>query len=181
MASAELTASLSYLTDAAHLLRTTAPETSAHLMSQQASLLYHNDIVPSDVQRQHVCGACGHIMIPGQGATLKLETQKALRRKNIAKKKIVTPSTGPSKVISCGFCDRVTKITLPVAERATRRKVTKAPTFSQNKPRAAEPQAPTTANASSKKRAKGRKAGLQALLSGQRQSNSLSLADFMQK
>jgi hypothetical protein len=45
-----------------------------------------------------------------------------------------------------------------------------------------EAQKPATANASSKKRAKNRKAGLQALLSGQqRQSNSLSLADFMMK
>ncbi|KOS22532.1 hypothetical protein ESCO_001722 [Escovopsis weberi] len=198
----ELAASLNYLTDAAHLLRTAAPETSAHLMSQRASLLYHHGMAVSETQRQHVCGACGHIMIPGQGTRITLESKKGRQGRqdrksrkgsghhhHTAKAKQAAAASGPVKVISCGLCDRATRTCLPAPERATRRRMTmpkakkqvdmvdkrQAPITS-----AANVTANVTANASSKKRAKSRKAGLQALLSGQqqRQSNPLSLADF---
>jgi hypothetical protein len=193
MASDQLKTGLLYLTDAAHLLRQTAPETSAHLMRQRDDLMFHNKLAQHELQRQHVCGACGHIMIPGDGSSLKLRPQPRLRnrrRKQVAqasqaasRKDQETPkstTTGPAKIISCGHCKRVTEISLPAPETAMRRKALRAsadkkmaPTVSQ-KPK-------LTANANSKKRAKNRKGGLQALLSGQQQrpTNSLSLADFM--
>lgn len=180
--------SISYLTDAAHMLRTAAPETSAHLLSQRASLLYAHDVAPSDLQRQHVCAACGHIMIPGQGTKLKLETLRTLRTtrrkaQSSASDKTAKPGAARerSKDFSCGLCARVTRISLPAPEAVTRRKATKPKM--QNPTTSNEIQKPATANASSKKRAKNRKAGLQALLSGQqqRQSNPLSLASFMKK
>jgi hypothetical protein len=170
---------INYLTDAAHMLRNAAPETSAHLLSQRAALLYAHDMAPSDPQRQHVCAACGHIMIPGEATELKLES---LRSKRTVKKK--TQSSASDKTAkpgSASLCARVTRIPLPAPEAVTRRKVTKSK--SQNATANNEIQKPATANASSKKRAKNRKAGLQALLSGQqqRQSNPLSLASFMKK
>ncbi|PTB39942.1 uncharacterized protein TrAFT101_005014 [Trichoderma asperellum] len=179
---------INYLTDAAHMLRNAAPETSAHLLSQRAALLYAHDMAPSDLQRQHVCAACGHIMIPGQGTELKLET---LRTKRTTRRKVQSSASGKtakpgsprerSKDLSCGFCARITRIPLSAPEAVTRRKATKSKI--QDSTANTEIQKPATANASSKKRAKNRKAGLQALLSGQqqRQSNPLSLASFMKK
>ncbi|PNP41138.1 hypothetical protein TGAMA5MH_07008 [Trichoderma gamsii] len=179
---------INYLTDAAHVLRNAAPETSAHLLSQRAALLSAHDMAPSDLQRQHVCAACGHIMIPGEATELKLETLRTKRfkgRKAQTSASDMAPRPGSarerSKHFSCGLCARVTRIPLPAPEAVTRRKVTKSKVQSSSTNN--EIQKPATANASSKKRAKNRKAGLQALLSGQqqRQSNPLSLASFMKK
>ncbi|KAG8426032.1 hypothetical protein J3459_008497 [Metarhizium acridum] len=185
MASDELSAGLNYLTDAAHLLRQTAPETSAHLMRQRDDLMLHNNLTQHEVQRQHVCGACGHIMIPGDKTLLKLERREIhrLRRRAASQKKREKPnaaSSGPTKSISCGHCSRVTTISLPAPEAATRRKISRASAARKTVPAEPENQK-MTANASSKKRAKNRKGGLQALLAAQQQksTSSLSLADFM--
>ncbi|KAI0602356.1 hypothetical protein F4775DRAFT_237381 [Biscogniauxia sp. FL1348] len=221
MATDTLPSSLHFLTDAAHLLATTAPETSAHLMSQRNSLMFENQLHQSDVQRQHVCGCCGHIMIMGQGDVLKLETGRALRKKRkLAKgsvKRDVSTSTssrhGCRKVITCGMCSRYTKINLPPAtpvsrgrpkkqqqKQASQPMVTVVDTPSSlssiiqshaNSPASSAPEAPltnakTSANANSKKRAKSRKQGLQALLQQSASSKpqlgfGLSMADFMKK
>lgn len=185
MASDNLSAGLNYLTDAAHLLRQTAPETSAHLMRQRDELMFHNNLAQHDVQRQHICGACGHIMIPGNESSLKLESRQIhkLRRQVASRKdhdKSKLAPTGPIKTISCGRCSRVTKVNLPVPEAVTRRKTSRVSAGKKTLPAESQNQK-MTANANSKKRAKNRKGGLQALLSGQQQksTNSLSLADFM--
>lgn len=185
MASDHLSAGLNYLTDAAHLLRQTAPETSAHLMKQRDDLMFHNNLAQHEVQRQHVCGACGHIMIPGNESSLKLESRQIHKlRKQVASRKDQDKSrrapTGPIKAISCGHCSRITKVSLPAPDAVARRKSSRVSTVKKTLPAESE-NLKTTANASSKKRAKNRKGGLQALLSGQQQksTNSLSLADFM--
>ncbi|KAJ4309371.1 hypothetical protein N0V84_011534 [Fusarium piperis] len=185
MALSELPGTVGFLTDAAHLLRMTAPETSAHLMSVRGQLLSQQGIPPSDVQRQHVCGRCGLIMIPGQGATLKVDARKAIRRKVEGAKSTksapeVPEPSGPCKIFHCNSCQQDTKILLPPPGPATRRKAAMPSKVKKSVAVAPEPLRPT-ANASSKKRAKNRKAGLQALLSGQKQqaSNPLSLAHFM--
>ncbi|KAI1136806.1 hypothetical protein F5Y05DRAFT_104598 [Hypoxylon sp. FL0543] len=200
MASDTLPQSLGFLTDAAHLLMKTAPETSAYLMAQRNSLMFHNDLDQSDVQRQHVCGACGHIMIPGQGSSMKIESNKAIWRKKNEKKNSVSKNPGEKKVsavgcrkrIDCGMCGRYTDISVPPPAPISRRRLPK-PTKALN-PGAAhanasvpssEP-AKVSANASSKKRAKSRKQGLQALLQQAQSSKpqnglGLSLNDFMLK
>ncbi|KAI1372225.1 hypothetical protein F4677DRAFT_268375 [Hypoxylon crocopeplum] len=198
MASDALPESLGFLTDAAHLLMKAAPEASAYLMAQRNSLLFHNDLEQSDLQRQHVCGACGHIMILGQGSELKIETYKAISRK---KQKKSTASkgldeknaVGRRKRLTCGMCGRYTEISIPSAGPISRRRPRK-PAKSVNLDAGHSNVSATlpepvkvTANASSKKRAKSRKQGLQALLQ-QAQSASkpqnglgLSLSDFMLK
>lgn len=186
---------LDYLSDAAHLMRMTAPETSAHLMSQRGNLMFHHGMAMSDVQRQHVCGACGHIMIPGSDGTLKLEARRRRHRKKQPPGQ--RPTTKPArdsltKVIQCGRCDRQTRISIALpAPAASRHKVSRvklknttegsSSASKQQTEAAAAPKA--SSNASSKKRAKNRKAGLQALLAGQQQqrANPLSLVDFMKK
>ncbi|KAJ4416396.1 hypothetical protein N0V85_002290 [Neurospora sp. IMI 360204] len=213
--STELSATLDFLTDAAHLLATTAPETSAFLMNQRGSLMFENELPQSDVQRQHVCSCCGHIMIPGHGSTLKFEHQKAVRKRLRAGQKFTkTPvqtkqqnqesRKGPVKRITCGRCKRQTEIKSPAPAPISRRSINlktqpqqQAPktttTTTGLKPNAAptlglSAQKPTpSSSANSKKRAKSRKAGLQALLDQSNASKSsrpglgLSLADFMQK
>lgn len=201
MASTDISAAVAYLTDAAHILHGTAPETSAHLMCQRANLLFHNTLCVSDIQRQHVCAACGQILIPGQGSSVKLERIKTRKKTKTTKKLLLGKSkaavaasrsaSGPCKALSCERCGRVTKTSLPVPEPAMRRSSSrtkrKGLDMKDTKPGTATTGTPTaasvSANASSKKRAKNRKAGLQALLSSQqqRQSNPLSLADFMMK
>lgn len=98
-----------------------------------------------------------------------------------------------SKVFTCGNCNRYTKLQLPAPKPLKARGKSKR-VDQQKVPQEKRPAAPQTeptrlsANASSKKRAKNRKAGLQALLdrrSGQNSGPSsglgLSLSDFMKK
>ncbi|KAF4343394.1 DUF866 domain protein [Fusarium beomiforme] len=185
MAASELPGTIEFLTDAAHLLRTTAPETSAHLMSQRGLLLQQYGVSLSDVQRQHVCGGCGLIMIPGQEASLKLDARKSIQKKIKGKKLGVTSAPkstqnpeGPCKVLHCDNCQRDTKINIAPPGPAVRRKTAQAKVKKVSAP---IEQPKQSSNASSKKRAKNRKAGLQALLSGHKQqtSNALSLSNFM--
>lgn len=184
MASAKLSADLNYLTDAAHLLRSSAPETSAHLMRTRAELMFHNNINQHEVQRQHVCGGCGHIMIPGEESALRLEGRKVQnkRKQRLRQKQTQEPSSsGPTKTITCGHCTRATKVILQAPDRPVRQR-RKASRATAPKSQTSETQnTKVSTNASSKKRAKTRKGGLQALLSGQQQksSGSLSLSDFM--
>lgn len=185
MASEQASLTIDFLNDAAHLLRETLPETSAHLMSERAQMQAKQGISPPDLQRQHVCAACGHIMVPGEGTKLALESRRKTRkRKNGAKAATVASSTaataGPMMVITCGHCHTNTNIRLPAPDQPFRPKSNRKAVVP--KPATQEKSTPTTANASSKKRAKNRKAGLQALLSQQKQPpSSLSLANFMQK
>lgn len=192
MSASETATHLNYLTDAAHLLAFTAPETSAYLMTQRHGLMLANDLDESATQRQHVCGACGRIMILGQNSQLKLanDTASHTKRKGRASttgkaqavRKPVALSE-PSKVFTCETCGRYTKVHLPAPTPISRKKpslvISKATELAKQ---------PPSANASSKKRAKNRKAGLQALLSQSQPGSSgakpglgLSLSDFMKK
>lgn len=216
----QLSRTLDHLTDAAHLLATTAPETSAFLMNQRGNLMFENDIPESDVQRQHVCSCCGHIMIPGQGSTLKFEHQKGVRKRARAgqkftktpvqpKKQAQETRKGPIKRITCGHCKKHTEIKFPAPAPISRRSLnletqpqSQAPKTTTTTTTGLQPNsAPTlgslaglstqkpapSSSANSKKRAKSRKAGLQALLDQSNASKAarpglgLSLADFMQK
>lgn len=203
MVSTELGPQLQFLTDAAHLLAASSSETSAFLMSRRTSLLVDHDAPATDHQRQHVCSCCGHIMVPGcQGTEVRIGPDRTLKgrikkqlKAHVAPQAAAPPSSqkpGISKVFTCGVCSRYTKLQLPAPKplkaRGKSRKVDQ-----QDAPQEKRPAAPTepprlSANASSKKRAKNRKAGLQALLdqrSGQSSSPSsglgLSLSDFMKK
>ncbi len=219
MATDTLPPSLGFLTDAAHLLATTSPEISAHLMTQRNSLMFDHDLQQSDIQRQHVCGCCGHILIPGRGSELKLETNKTLlRRKKQKSQKKTEHATKTAaepeadtemrsahkirKCFRCGMCGRSTAIVIPPAAAPVPRRPSKPPTkipgvhthqssipahTSAARHVSVEP-GPSSANASSKKRAKSRKQGLQALLQQSQSSSSqaqgglgLSLSDFLKK
>ncbi|KAM0322987.1 hypothetical protein ACHAQA_009086 [Verticillium albo-atrum] len=200
---------INFLSDAAHLLRATAPETSAWLMSRSNELSLDEGLQQTDAHRQRACGACGHIMIPGMGSSVKIEAERIPRKRQRQRQvkaqnaKLKTEATGPRKILQCGHCKQTTTIKLDAPpsihkirkqlKQKTRKvpepqasevKMKGAPSAASSKPstRASTPTT-STANASSKKRAKSRKAGLQALLdqSKSSQGRSLSLADFSMK
>ncbi|KAI0403433.1 hypothetical protein F4802DRAFT_289208 [Xylaria palmicola] len=193
MAADPLPATLSFLTDAAHLLVSASPETSAHLMSQRNALMFNNHSDLPEVHRQHVCGCCGHIIIIGRGDRLEMESSKAARRKTSRTKpraREAQPRGGCRKTLTCSTCGRYTKVHIPPPARISRRRPKPTPgpaTTPVEVPGrvASSGEAPkVSANASSKKRAKNRKQGLQALLQQSASSKSqaglgLSLADFM--
>ena len=192
--------SLGFLNEAAHLLAAASPATSAYLMSCRSELTFANEIPLSDMQREHVCGCCGHLFVPGRGSSLKIEPRRSVHTDSRGIKQKQARSNGAprqkgsvSKLFTCESCGRYTKITLPPAVPISRRKFSKKPTTQQLAPttqdsipsqdEATQRSAGANANAGSKKRAKSRKAGLQALLaqSSTTRSPGLSLADFMKK
>ncbi|KAK4166649.1 hypothetical protein QBC43DRAFT_14201 [Cladorrhinum sp. PSN259] len=199
---ASLTETLNFLTDAGHLLATIAPESSAYLMNQRNGLMLENGLEQTDSQRQHVCDRCGHIMVMGKQSSLDFKPVKIKKQKGCNAKKPESRESGPTKIITCGRCDAKTHIKLPAPAPILRHKfkppkVTKGTTIGSLQPpptatalslASAIPQeassSKTSLNASSKKRAKSRKAGLQALLEQSKSSRpglGLSLADFMSK
>ncbi|KAL2260771.1 hypothetical protein VTK26DRAFT_5125 [Humicola hyalothermophila] len=206
--SSGVTATLRFLTDAGHLLATTAPETSAYLMSQRNDLMFEHEIPLSNKDREHVCSCCGHIMLPGKGSNLQVSPEKRpklskralVRRLEGKEAKMPAPrprQSGPTKAVICGHCSKRTEIALPAPAPISRRKVEMAKsgrasapgggssltqTIAAGEPTSQQPKA--SANASSKRRAKSRKAGLQALLSQSgtpKPGLGLSLADFMER
>lgn len=166
-------------------------------MRERNELLRAQGTPPSDVQRQHVCGACGNIMVPGLESELKLErlrASKPLRKARRGGESAAAATGGPlCKVLCCGRCRSVTRVHLAGApERAKSARSTSAAKAAAVKPpdapggdAAQKLNASSAANASSRRRTKSRKAGLQALLSSQQlqrqhhdASSRLSLADF---
>ncbi|KAK0704717.1 hypothetical protein B0H67DRAFT_357614 [Lasiosphaeris hirsuta] len=195
----DLSPTLKFLTDAGHLLATTSPQISAFCMRQRDKLAFEHKLPQPEPQREHVCGRCGHIMIPGQGSTLSFKPKTSLvgRPRSVAHQKLKggldKEQHGPTKVLTCGHCGRVTELKLPTPARISRRdtrpvkslvKAIAPGKIESSQTSSREPQK-TNANASSKKRAKSRKAGLQALLEQSNASkgsrSGLSLADFIAK
>lgn len=198
MSAPALQARLNYLTDAAHLLAPAVPDASAFLMTRRQTLTSRHDIPISDAEKQHVCAACGNILIPGWNSALKIASDRALRQRRQGRSSTgptrqgekqktsgLTPRTGATKTISCGRCGRETTVQLPLPPSVGRQKRAKAAPardVAREAPDAPKP----SANAVSKKRAKNRKAGLQALLaenkaSASKSSSGLTLANFMKK
>lgn len=179
-----------FLADAAHLLRASAPETSAHLMRHCTDLLQQNGLPLHETQHQHSCGSCGHIMVPGDDASrVRLErvnkrVKKPQASATSTKKASSSASKSLRKQITCGRCNRTTFVKLDNAPKPVRARRHKGKAVAAVTPSSTSEDASglkNKSNASSKKRAKNRKAGLQSLLAaGQGQkSSSLSLSDFM--
>lgn len=227
---------IAYLSNAAHILHTSAPETSMHLMKCRNELARFYEIGLPDQERLHTCVGCGEIFVAGQGAKLTLKSGRALgtfnqrrapraRRFGQIEKRapresamLKHPRGLARKTVECGQCHQSTYFVQLRPSARPRRKTLKkaaaepksttnkslpnttstpiqhAPSSvsgdrgenSQSRP---SPVLPTTTpksttNANSKKRAKQRKAGLQALLSqaqSSQASRNLGLNDFRRK
>ncbi|KAK1836160.1 hypothetical protein QBC39DRAFT_338940 [Podospora conica] len=204
MAFNDVNPTLRYLTDAGNLLANISPETSAFVMRQRESLMFENELTQPESQRQNVCTCCGHILVLGfGGSSLILKSEKRVPKKapstgHRGQKEPANakPRAGPTKVLTCGHCGRVTETKFPAPAPISRRARKAVKSQSQVPVPAAnsrytveparEPVQKPTASGNSKKRAKSRKAGLQALLEQSSASKSglglgLSLSSFMQK
>lgn len=202
-----------FLTNASHLLAQTSPQTSAHLTSHRTALILATSSTTTtpftvpDTHREHACLACGHIFIPGQnGDTLTLRSDlnrkkpRALKQRGTKQKKkaLLAPASprptpaGVSKLLHCGLCAATTVLKLPAPGRISRRSTAALQQVQSAKgSTTVEPAVvgKSASNANSKKRAKNRKAGLQALLDEKKKAQDggaggglgLSLADFMMK
>ncbi|KAF3359478.1 hypothetical protein HYQ45_005346 [Verticillium longisporum] len=119
-----MTEHMNFLSDAAHLLRATAPETSAWLMSRSHELSLSEGLQQTDVQRQRACAACGLIMIPGMGSSVKMEADRTSPKRHGSGKKAGrrrnTKVTGLKKVLQCGHCMEKTVIKLEPPPSANR-------------------------------------------------------------
>jgi ribonuclease MRP protein subunit SNM1 len=194
MASPSVSVRLQYLNDSAHLLATTAPSTSAYLMSRCNSLMLDNEVEQTDSYRRQICGACGNIMILGWTGTRHLESLRIGQRK---RDRIPTAQGSKAEVTKaivykCELCDRRTRINMNTTiARSTKASVSQSlPKKLLNSTLIKTP-SPTSANASSRKRARARKhGGLQALLAKNKDSGAvgrpcsgfgLDLLDLMKK
>jgi hypothetical protein len=183
-----LSSRIRFLTDAAHLLAATATQTSANLAQTRNQLLIDGNQFPDDGQRQKVCSCCGHIFLLGARDVLDIQSIVRPRRRQAltrAKKVAEAPvdrQIQTYKVITCGHCGRYTRVALQPPKPLHRQPSSKALHMIS----ARESQPRSIQNAGSKRRAKARKAGLQALLQQSKDSTfdhsiGLSLADFAKK
>lgn len=194
MAFPELSARLRHLDKSAHLLTTSAPETSRYLMSQHYSLMSDSDLDLTESQKRKTCGACGTIIILGWEGKLEVDSQQPRRGKGRPKREAPAPSK--AIVYTCDTCSRKTRFPLASTSRPARYKVASSnlKVLPAGKP-SATPQMDSTSvtktpssSSNSKKRAKSRKnGGLEAILAKQKASQSassgfgLDLMDFMKK
>jgi RNase P subunit RPR2 len=177
MASPELSARLRYLNESAHLLATTAPETSRYLMSRCNALIFDHQIEVDDKQKMASCGACGTLILPGWEGILESHCE---RSKGIKKGKRQNRAVqSRSLVYECGTCGKKTQERVepppPVKKNVVGASVSKAPK---------QLTVSTPAQSSSKKRAKARKGGLVAILAQKKTvdtSGGFDLMDFMKK
>lgn len=204
MASPAISARLKYLNNSAHRFAITAPGTSAYLMSRCNSIMFDHALEQTEAQQRRICGACGNIMILGLTGTRQLETLKSRKRRSNSLK-VQKPTSQPAKVTvyTCELCSRQTRQHINSNYRGTPKTIIHGSHFQeaiQNSPStlssSANTESPdnksttTSANATSKRRAKVRKqGGLQALLAKNRdidgRGNSggfgLDILDLMKK
>ncbi|OMP88319.1 hypothetical protein BK809_0003076 [Diplodia seriata] len=202
----DLSARLKYLHEAAHVMALASPETSSFLESQYSHLLAENDLIPPESRKREVCGACGTILIPGISCTVTQEQvpPRKSKKKGSKVQKLGQSEAGKGckmKIYSCLRCSSKARLQIPSKKaRMGTRKPARSPSGESPAPTtaaitqtpAAEPDAPATApanpapaNANSKKRAKARKGGLQALLANSKKETNpskgfgLDLMDLM--
>jgi ribonuclease MRP protein subunit SNM1 len=203
MASPTISARLKYLNDSAHLLVTTAPGTSAYLMSRCNGIMFANELDQNDAHKRHVCGACGNIMILGWTGTRQLESLKAQKGRRNARSTLQQSSSAKVKTVvyTCERCSRRTRqnINTAIPRSSKTLDTTYSPKASQivtplratslNTHSTSRTPSSASVNASSRKRAKIRKqGGLQALLAKNKETDTrgstgfgLDLLDLMKK
>jgi ribonuclease MRP protein subunit SNM1 len=193
MASPAISARLKYLNDSAHLLVTTAPGTSAYLMSRCNGLMFDNELDQSDARKRHICGACGNIMILGWTGARQLESLGVRKGRRNAKSNLLQLSSAKVKTVvyTCDRCSRRTRQNINTG--IPRSPMILDTTYSSNVSKKLTPfmassldthstnstPSSASANANSRKRAKIRKqGGLQALLAKNRESGTRGSIDF---
>ncbi|KAJ5184172.1 hypothetical protein N7492_001788 [Penicillium capsulatum] len=176
-----------FVTEAAALLHSTSPSTSAHLLGVQTRMLHADFKSLKPHQHKHHCAACGKIR-GSDSSSVTVQPRKPAK----------TPELGGATVYRCAGCHR--RAILPCKQRRATTKPVRAsaapsasasgsgsastsasPLPTPGLPQSTASQPKSIENTSSKKRAKARKqGGLQALLASKQQKQpSLDLFDFL--
>ncbi|KAJ5388722.1 hypothetical protein N7509_011263 [Penicillium cosmopolitanum] len=184
---------LRFLSDAANLLGSSSPSTTAHLLTAHTHILHDESKSLTPRQTKHHCAGCGSLRICNASKPTVVKTKQKSR----------TAIRGTATVHKCVRCNQ--RAVIP-RRRSAPRAPSKAPSrvstatavdsaasaastpsisSQQDLPAIASTTASTektVENASSKKRAKARKqGGLQALLAAKKSTQpSLDLLDFLQ-
>lgn len=196
-----MNARLKYLHEAAHVLSTQAPTTSAILGAQFISLTHRAGLELPVSQRQEICGGCGSPLLPGWSCETSIGN---CPRKKVSSSTSHIRNTPPStaspkiKIYKCRRCHRETRLFMQnrsktklksvkassvVPGPVTRELTGSATASSANVP--ALPRTSSLQEAANKKRSRNRKqTGLQALLAKNKAdtvelSRGLDLMDFM--
>ncbi|KAG4423980.1 hypothetical protein IFR04_002822 [Cadophora malorum] len=180
----ELSARLRYLHGAAHLLATTSPITSRHLVSRHNALMFDSKLDLSDEQKTKACGACGTIMLLGWEATLENDIRRKQGQGDEVKEATKQPK---AMVYSCGTCSKKTRMSTGIAKAARRnRKVSNHTSI----PAASAPQSQasqsSTLSQKPAKRKSRKKGVLESILARNQPKPTnagfgLDLSDFMKK
>ncbi len=189
MTSAELSARLCYLNDSAHLLATTAPATSRHLISRRNTMMFENELDPSEAQRRNACAACGTIIILGWEGTMQTNTQSPQRKKVQPHHQRVKQTR--ALIYNCETCGRKTRFPLNNTSQANRHRSTslnsKSMSTSQSLAKPSSVSSVPDGKPTVRKRTKARKrGGLEALLAAKKPGSEnsgfgLDLMDFIKQ
>ena len=184
---------LNYLRDSGHFLDSLSPSTAAYIRSVHNQILHSQFKSLNQRQKDSFCGACGTIRAPEKTKTVEI------KKKPVSK--VSKKASDAATIYKCHRCHRRTtkrsrrdptlssrpKTTTETNSTSTIQQPTERPSQQpgpQPGAELAEEDKPSKSaeNASSKKRAKTRKGGLQALLASKQQSSkpSLDLFDFLQ-
>ncbi|KAI4165534.1 MAG: hypothetical protein LQ342_000946 [Letrouitia transgressa] len=177
MTNAAIDARLRYLNAAAHLCASSAPETAAHLMQERFSIAQFYDRTSKDLKLPNACQACGTIMIPGRSSRHTVSNILTPPNKKSRQAQSTPPSDQKQMQIECLTCRRITKTPLQAPKLDPRSRTSSSKLDASTNPKMAvsevsDPSSPKqnlagrppSANLASKKRAKARKLGLQAVL-----------------
>lgn len=196
-------ARLNFLDAAAHLYLSTAPATSAQLMRERQDFVADNHIKLREAEVRGSCQACGTISTPGSTSQtsilvgpIKSSESRSERRKregNVHTTRIAKGGGEVHKAVirKCLACHRSTRIPILLPSKPSERNPgkqsnTQGALQPNSLPGEAEkseggpledeaPQQPSSANSSSKKRARARKpGGLQAMLDKHKATQSQS-------
>lgn len=191
MAIPGLAVRLRYLNESAHLLATTAPTTSRHLMARCSSLISENQIDRQPDLKKSACSACGSIIMPGWNCTVRIEGTSKRRDKRKVEKS--GHSNAKVTVYKCEVCGMTTRFPLGTLQRIKNAQDSSkpAPAKTSTTPNAESkvtPSAPVAESGNKKRSRKKRQRGLDAILAKQRASDTrgsggfgLDLMDFMKQ
>lgn len=205
MASSAIKARLNFLAASAHLYSSAAPATSAHLMLECKRFATSNGIEMKETESKPSCGACGTVLVSGLTSRTFVAGPRRSKKAQLKSRHKAQAMQGvASKLVisKCLVCRRSTKTPLMTATRSG----ISGPKSSGSRPLPSATSLPkevnssatniaghethkvSSANLSSKKRAKARKqSGLQAMLEKSKIPDTqspgfgLELMDFMMK
>lgn len=189
MTSTDLSARLRFLNDSAHLLLTSAPETSRFLMLKRNALALEKniDIMRSEFPR--TCEACGAIMLVGWHGTAHIESQNDRKRQRIHLRESYEKQPR-TLVYECNICHEKSRHSLQTKSLPQRIPTSFTPSSAQaEEKKTTRCQLVTPKNASvsssSQKRKKTKKNTLEAIMKQKKAIQTTSpgydLMDFMRK